>query len=197
DFQKDVGSAVGDDGQPVLDDERLREILNELPDIYMLHSKILTELESRIRHWEDSQRIADIFLSRKAEFLVFTTYIGHYDRSMGLLEDSCRASPAFAAIVQKFEEQKPAGERVSFKHQLLQVIVRVAQYRLLLTDYLNNLSPDSKEYEDTQAAVAMMSDIADQVNDSLKHGENLLRLINIAYSVRSPRDLLHPGRVWL
>lgn len=52
---------------------------------------------------EESQRIADIFLSRRAEFLAFTTYIGHYDRSMSLLEDSCRTSPAFAAIVHQFE----------------------------------------------------------------------------------------------
>ncbi|XP_042364414.1 FYVE, RhoGEF and PH domain-containing protein 5-like isoform X2 [Plectropomus leopardus] len=196
DFREAVGAAVGDEGDPVLDEERLREILNELPDVYTLHRRILTELEYRIRHWEESQRIADVFLSRKAEFLVFTTYIGHYDRSMNLLEDSCRTSPAFAAIVQQFE-QSPAGEKVSLKHQLLQVIVRVAQYRMLLTDYLNNLSPDSKEYEDTQAAVAVVSDIADQANDSLKHGENLLRLVNIEYSVRGQRDLLQPGRVFV
>ncbi|XP_041837091.1 FYVE, RhoGEF and PH domain-containing protein 5-like isoform X2 [Melanotaenia boesemani] len=197
DFREAVGSAVGDEGQPVLDDERLREILNELPDVYSLHRKILNELENRIRHWEESQKIADIFLCRKAEFLVFTTYIGHYNRSMTLLEDSCRTSPSFASIVQKFEEHSPAGKKASLKHQLLQVIVRVAQYRMLLTDYLNNLSPDSKEYEDTQAAVAIVSDIADQVNDSIKHGENLLRLINIAYSVRGQQDLLHPDRVFV
>ncbi|XP_051272244.1 FYVE, RhoGEF and PH domain-containing protein 5-like isoform X2 [Dicentrarchus labrax] len=196
DFREAVGAAVGDEGELVLDEERLREILNELPDIYTLHRRILNELENRIRHWEESQRIADIFLSRKAEFLVFTTYIGHYDRSMSLLEDSCRTSPAFAAIVHQFEES-PAGEKVSLKHQLLQVIVRVAQYRMLLTDYLNNLSPDSKEYEDTQAAVAVVSDIADQANDSIKHGENLLRLVNIEYSVRGQRDLLQPGRVFV
>lgn len=52
---------------------------------------------------DESQRIADVILSRKAEFVVFTTYIGHYDRSMSLLEDSCRTSPAFAAIVDQFE----------------------------------------------------------------------------------------------
>ncbi|XP_068450868.1 FYVE, RhoGEF and PH domain-containing protein 5b isoform X2 [Clinocottus analis] len=196
DFREAVGAAVGDEGDPVLDEERLREILNELPDVYTLHRRILSELENRIRHWEESQRIADIYLSRKAEFLVFTTYIGHYDRSMSLLEDSCRASPAFAAIVHQFE-QSPAGDKVSLKHQLLQVIVRVAQYRMLLTDYLNNLSPDSKEYKDTQAAVAVVSDIADQANDSLKHGENLLRLVNIEYSVRGLRDLLQPGRVFV
>ncbi|XP_030584322.1 FYVE, RhoGEF and PH domain-containing protein 5b isoform X2 [Archocentrus centrarchus] len=197
DFREAVRSTVGDQGEPVLDDERLREILNELPDVYTLHCTILTELENRIQCWEDGQRIADIFLSRKAEFLVFTTYIGHYDRSMSLLEDSCRMAPAFAAIVQQFEEKNTAGEKVSFKHQLLRVIVRVAQYRMLLTDYLNNLSPDSKEYEDTQAAVAIMSDIADQVNDSLKHGENLLRLVNIEYSVHGQRDLLQPGRIFV
>ncbi|XP_041638988.1 FYVE, RhoGEF and PH domain-containing protein 5-like isoform X2 [Cheilinus undulatus] len=196
DFREAVGAAVGDEGDPVLDEERLREILNELPDVYTLHRRILNELENRLRHWEESQRIADIFLSRKAEFLVFTTYIGHYDRSMSLLEDSCQTSPAFAAIVHQFE-QSPAGDKVSLKHQLLQVIVRVAQYRMLLTDYLNNLSPDSQEYEDTQAAVATVSDIADQANDSLKHGENLLRLVNIEYSVLGQRDLLQPGRVFV
>lgn len=79
------------------------------------------------------------------------------------------------------QQQSPAEEKVSLKHQLLQVIVRVAQYRMLLTgeyrlsillsiffvlnpleafitftpltDYLNNLSPDSKEYEDTQGMI--------------------------------------------
>nr|XP_020463561.1 FYVE, RhoGEF and PH domain-containing protein 5-like isoform X2 [Monopterus albus] len=196
DFREAVGAAVGDEGEPVLEEERLREILSELPDVYTLHRRILTELENRIRHWEESQRIADIFLSRKAEFLVFTTYIGHYDRSMSLLEDSCQTSPAFAAIVHQFE-QSPAREKVSLRHQLLQVIVRVAQYRMLLTDYLNNLSPDSKEYEDTQAAVVIVSDIADQVNDSVKHGENLLRLVNIEYSVHGQQDLLQPGRVFV
>uniref|UniRef100_A0A8C5DCB9 FYVE, RhoGEF and PH domain-containing protein 5-like n=1 Tax=Gouania willdenowi TaxID=441366 RepID=A0A8C5DCB9_GOUWI len=194
DFRRVVGSAVGDEGEPVLREERLREILNELPDVYILHCMILTQLENRITH---CPRIADIFLSRKAEFLVFTTYIGHYDRSMSLLEDSCQTSPAFAAIVQQFEVLQPSGQKTSLKHQLLQIIVRVAQYRMVLTDYLNNLSPDSKEYEDTQAALAFVSDIADQVNDSLKHGKNLLRLVNIEYSVRGLGDLLQPGRVFV
>lgn len=138
DFREAVGAAVGDEGEPVLNEDRLREILNELPDIYTLHRRILNELENRIRHWwataqraaqltvglkthllyrfslpcaltfmpssrDEQQRIADIFLSRKAEFLVFTTYIGHYDRSVSLLEDSCRSSSAFAAVVQQFE----------------------------------------------------------------------------------------------
>lgn len=52
---------------------------------------------------DEQQRIADVFLSRKAEFLVYTTYIGHYDRSVSLLEDSSCTSPAFAAVLLQFE----------------------------------------------------------------------------------------------
>uniref|UniRef100_A0A3B4B840 FYVE, RhoGEF and PH domain containing 5a n=1 Tax=Periophthalmus magnuspinnatus TaxID=409849 RepID=A0A3B4B840_9GOBI len=96
----------------------------------------------------DSQKIADIFLSRKPEFLVFTTFIGHYDRSVSLLEDSCRTSPGLY--------------------------------------YLNNLSPDSQEYEDTQGTYHCWLS-----------AENLLRLVNIDYSVRGQRDLLQPGRVFI
>lgn len=73
----------------------------------LLHHYLLFETKNQQLNLsllrEEWQRIADIFLSRKAEFLVFTTYIGHYDRSMSLLENSCQTSPAFAAIVQKFE----------------------------------------------------------------------------------------------
>lgn len=51
DFREAVGAAVGDEGDPVLEEERLREILNKLPDVYTLHRRILTELENRIRQW--------------------------------------------------------------------------------------------------------------------------------------------------
>lgn len=52
---------------------------------------------------EESQRVVDVILSRREEFAVFDTYISEYDRSMSLLEESCRNNPAFASIVTKFE----------------------------------------------------------------------------------------------
>ncbi len=52
---------------------------------------------------EDSQRIVDVILSRREDFSVFDTYISEYDRSMSLLEESCRNNMAFASVVKKFE----------------------------------------------------------------------------------------------
>ncbi|XP_023283690.1 FYVE, RhoGEF and PH domain-containing protein 5-like isoform X2 [Seriola lalandi dorsalis] len=197
DFRSAVADAVGENGEPVLEDQRLGEILGVLPQVYTLHSSILTELEERISQWEESQRVVDVILSRREDFGVFDTYISEYDRSMSLLEESCRNNPTFASIVKKFETRGPEEAEVPLKHQLLQVIVRVLQYRMLLTDYLNNLSPDSKEYEDTQAALVIVSEVADQANDNLKQGENLLRLVHIEYSVKGKRDLLKPGRMFV
>uniref|UniRef100_A0A665U8B1 FYVE, RhoGEF and PH domain-containing protein 5-like n=1 Tax=Echeneis naucrates TaxID=173247 RepID=A0A665U8B1_ECHNA len=198
DFRSAVADAVGEGGEPVLEEYRLREILGVLPQVYSLHSSILTNLEERISQWEESQRVVDVILSHQEDFGVFDTYISEYDRSMSLLEESCRNNPAFASIVKKFEVKLKTGEaEVPLKHQLLQVIVRVLQYRMLLTDYLNNLSPDSKEYEDTQAALVIVSEVADQANDNLKQGENLLRLVHIEYSVKGKRDLLKHGRMFV
>ncbi|XP_008407804.1 FYVE, RhoGEF and PH domain-containing protein 5 isoform X1 [Poecilia reticulata] len=197
DFRSAVSEAVDEEGQPVLDEQRLREILGVLPQVYTLHSSIMEELEERISSWEENQKMVDVVLSRRDEFRVFDTYISEYDRSMSLLEQSCRSCPAFSSIVRKFETKSPEEPEVPMKHQLLQVIVRVLQYRMLLTDYLNNLSPDSKEYEDTQAALVIVSEVADQANDDLKQGENLLRLVHIEYSVKGKRDLLKPGRIFV
>ncbi|XP_030633385.1 FYVE, RhoGEF and PH domain-containing protein 5 isoform X2 [Chanos chanos] len=196
DFRTAVSAAVGEDGGPALEEDTLGEILSTLPQAYELHSSVLAELESRLNQWEESQRVVDVILTRRAEFAVFSTYISEYDRSMALLEESCKQYPAFGDIVKQFERSSD-GRPVPLKHQLLQVIVRALQYRMLLTDYLNNLSPDSKEYEDTQAALVIVSELADQANERLKQGENLLRLVHIEYSVKGKRDLLQPGRVFV
>ncbi|XP_051804218.1 FYVE, RhoGEF and PH domain-containing protein 5 isoform X2 [Acanthochromis polyacanthus] len=197
DFRSAVTGPADEDGEPVLEEQRLEEILGVLPQVHSLHSSILAELEERISQWEESQKVVDVILSRRDDFGVFDTYISEYDRSMSLLEESCRNNPAFASIVKKFETRSPEETEVPLKHQLLQVIVRVLQYRMLLTDYLNNLSPDSKEYEDTQAALVIVSEVADQANDNLKQGENLLRLVHIEYSMKGKRDLLKPGRMFV
>lgn len=197
DFRQAVAEAVGEEGEPVLDEQRLGEILGVLPQVYNLHKSLLSELEERITHWEHSPRMVDVLLCHGQDFRVFDTYISEYDRSMFLLEESRRNSPAFTSIVKQFETVGTEEAEVPLKHQLLQVIVRVLQYRMLLTDYLNNLSPDSKEYEDTQAALVTVSEVADQANDNLKQGENLLRLVHIEFSVKGKRDLLKPGRMFV
>lgn len=60
---------------------------------------------------EESQRVVDVILSRRQDFGVFDTYISEYDRSMSLLEESCRNNLAFAGIVKKYEVNHWADRR--------------------------------------------------------------------------------------
>lgn len=47
--------------------------------------------------------MVDVFLAHREEFGIFVTYIGGFDRSMALLEESCRRNKAFADVVKRFE----------------------------------------------------------------------------------------------
>lgn len=51
DFRSAVTEAEGEGGEPVLEEQRLGEILGVLPQVYALHSSILTELEEHISQW--------------------------------------------------------------------------------------------------------------------------------------------------
>ena len=51
DFRAAVSAAVVEEGEPVLDDQRLGEILGVLPQVYNLHKSLLSELEERISQW--------------------------------------------------------------------------------------------------------------------------------------------------
>lgn len=51
DFRSAVIEAEAEEGEPVLEEQTLGEILGVLPQVYALHSSILTELEERISQW--------------------------------------------------------------------------------------------------------------------------------------------------
>ncbi|CAB1353503.1 unnamed protein product [Coregonus sp. 'balchen'] len=131
---------------------------------------------------EESQQVVDVILSRREEFAVFATYISEYDRSMSLLAESCKLNPAFHYIVKQFER-----------------LIRGSISDHEDKDYLNNLSPDSKEYEDTQAALVIVSEAADQANDNLKQGVFVKEgtLMKVSRKSRQPRHLFLMNDVML
>ncbi|XP_037379444.1 FYVE, RhoGEF and PH domain-containing protein 5 isoform X2 [Talpa occidentalis] len=175
--------------------EELRRGLSELPAIHELHQGLLEELEERLLHWEDQQKVADLFLAREQDFDHHAAHILQFDRCLSLLGENCLHSPRLAAAVREFESLPGGGQ--NSKHRLLRVVQRLFQYQVLLTDYLNNLCPDSAEYENTQGALTLISKITDHANDSMEQGENLQKLVHIEHSVRGQGDLLQPGREFL
>ncbi|XP_032996998.1 FYVE, RhoGEF and PH domain-containing protein 5 isoform X3 [Lacerta agilis] len=196
DFYEAVLKVLGDEDNNDHEEAKLKEGLNEIPEIYKLHQEILEELEEKVLNWEDHQKVADIFLSRESRFIHHTAYIMQFDRNLALLDEARLKTSQLDAVVREFEQFR-GGSPLNVKHQLLKVVQRIFQYHVLLTDYLNNLCPDSAEYEETQAALLIVSEVADRANDSMQQGENLQKLVHIEHSVKGQSNLLQPGRVFL
>nr|XP_009938276.1 PREDICTED: FYVE, RhoGEF and PH domain-containing protein 5 [Opisthocomus hoazin] len=196
DFYEGILKILGEGDENEQEEVKLKQGLSELPEIYELHQDILGELEERVLKWEEHQKVADVFLSRKSRLNHHTAYIMQFDRNLALLDETCLKYSQLATIIQEFE-QSSGGSPQSVKHQLLKVVQRVFQYHVLLTDYLNNLCPDSTEYEATQAALFIVSEITDQANDSMLQAENLQKLVHIEHSVRGQSGLLQPGRIFV
>ncbi|XP_027761677.1 FYVE, RhoGEF and PH domain-containing protein 5 isoform X2 [Empidonax traillii] len=195
DFYEGILKVLGEDDENEQEEVKLRHSLSELPEIYELHQDILGELEERVLKWEEHQKVADVFLSRKSRLNHHTAYIVQFDRNLSLLDEMCLKYSQLATMMQEFESS--GGSPQSVKHQLLKVVQRIFQYRVLLTDYLNNLCPDSTEYEATQAALFIISEITDRANDSMLQAENLQKLVHIEHSVRGQSGLLQPGRIFV
>uniref|UniRef100_A0A7N4NNH5 FYVE, RhoGEF and PH domain containing 5 n=1 Tax=Sarcophilus harrisii TaxID=9305 RepID=A0A7N4NNH5_SARHA len=177
DFHEAILKALNEeteDNEESLARSELRQGLSELPAIYELHQEILSELEERILNWEEQPKVADIFLTREPKFDHHVAYIMKFDKNLGLLNGNCIKSSQLATTIREFENPQSGGQSV--KHQLLKVVEHIFQYQVLLTDYLNNLCPDS-------------------IKSSWL--ENLQKLVHIEHSVRGQNNLLQPGREFL
>uniref|UniRef100_UPI0037E8A6CA FYVE, RhoGEF and PH domain-containing protein 6 n=1 Tax=Semicossyphus pulcher TaxID=241346 RepID=UPI0037E8A6CA len=196
DFRDAVATATRQNGKPVVDERILSQILYYLPQLYQLNRDLLRELEERVAHWSDHQRLSDIFVQKGPYLKMYSTYIRQFDNNVALLDEQCRKNTAFAAIVKEFE-MSPRCASLALKHYLLKPVQRIPQYQLLLTDYLKNLPEDSEDYKDTQAALSIVKEVANHANDIMKQGDNFQKLMQIQYSLNGHHEIVQPGRVFL
>ncbi|KAM9311669.1 FYVE, RhoGEF and PH domain-containing protein 6 [Gastrophryne carolinensis] len=196
DFRNAVAHASRNLGKPVIEDRILNQILYYLPQLYELNRDVLRELQERMAQWSEHQKIADIFVKKGPYLKMYSTYIREFDRNVALLDEQCKKNPVFGGVVKDFETS-PCCANLALKHYLLKPVQRIPQYRLLLTDYLQNLSEESSDYSDTQAALSVVIEVANHANDILKQGDNFQKLMQIQYSLNGHHEIVQPGRVFL
>uniref|UniRef100_A0A8C1YBQ0 FYVE, RhoGEF and PH domain containing 6 n=1 Tax=Cyprinus carpio TaxID=7962 RepID=A0A8C1YBQ0_CYPCA len=196
DFRDAVAKATRASGKPLVEEKVLNQILYYLPQLYELNKDLLKELEERVAHWSDHQRLADIFVQKGPYLKMYSTYIREFDHNVALLDEQCRKNPPFANVVRQFETS-PRCASLALKHYLLKPVQRIPQYQLLLTDYLKNLPEDSSDYKDTQTALSVVKEVANHANDIMKQGDNFQKLMQVQYSLNGHHEIVQPGRVFL
>uniref|UniRef100_A0A7N8YFW7 FYVE, RhoGEF and PH domain containing 6 n=1 Tax=Mastacembelus armatus TaxID=205130 RepID=A0A7N8YFW7_9TELE len=196
DFREVVSRASRQNGKPVIEEHLLNQILYYLPQLYHLNQDLLRELRHRVAKWDENAQLADIFLKKGPYLKMYSTYIREFDKNVALLDEQSKRNPAFGAVVREFEAS-PRCANLALKHYLLKPVQRIPQYQLLLTDYLKNLSEDSVDYKDTQAALALVKEVANHANDIMKQGDNFQKLIQVQCSLNGHHEIVQPGRIFL
>ncbi|XP_036963179.1 FYVE, RhoGEF and PH domain-containing protein 6-like isoform X2 [Acanthopagrus latus] len=196
DFRDAVSQASRQSGKPVIEERLLNQILYSLPQLYELNQDLLRELKQRVAKWEEHAQLADIFLKKGPYLKMYSTYIREYDKNVATLEEQSKKNPAFGAVVREFEAS-PRCANLALRHYLLKPVQRIPQYQLLLTDYLKNLSEDSEDYKDTQAALVIVKEVANHANDIMKQGDNFQKLIQVQCSLNGQHEIVQPGRIFL
>ncbi|KAF3688648.1 FYVE, RhoGEF and PH domain-containing protein 6 Zinc finger FYVE domain-containing protein 24 [Channa argus] len=196
DFRGAVSKASLQSGKPVIEERLLNQILYYLPQLYELNEDLLRELKQRVAKWDDNSQLADIFLKKGPYLKMYSTYIREFEKNVTLLEEQSKRNPAFGVVVQEFEAS-PRCASLALKHYLLKPVQRIPQYQLLLTDYLKNLHEHSNDYKDTQAALALVKEVANHANDIMKQGDNFQKLIQVQCSLNGQHEVVQPGRIFL
>ncbi|XP_034735556.1 FYVE, RhoGEF and PH domain-containing protein 6-like [Etheostoma cragini] len=196
DFRNAVTTASLQIGKPVIEERLLNQILYYLPQLYELNQDLLRELQQRVAKWDENSQLADIFLEKGPYLKMYSMYIREFDKNVALLEEQSKKNPAFSGVVREFEAN-PCCANLALKHYLLKPVQRIPQYRMLLTDYLKNLSEDSVDYKDTQAALEIVKEVANHANDIMKQGDNFQKLMQVQCSLNGHHEIVQPGRIFL
>ncbi|GBO05132.1 FYVE, RhoGEF and PH domain-containing protein 6, partial [Araneus ventricosus] len=115
------------------------------------------------------EKIADVIVKIGPFLKLYSWYIHDFESNVALLEESKKKYPPFAQVVKEFEASSRC-KRLALNHFMLKPIQRIPQYRLLLQEYLHQLSEDSPDYQDTVTALQIVSEVAGHANDSMKQG---------------------------
>merc|ERR1719357_171310 len=104
----------------------------------------------------------------------------------------------FSATLKEFEAS-PRCQSLSLRQHMLKPIQRIPQYKLLLTEYLKQLDEVTQEndYKDTMAALNIVSEVANHVNESMKQGDNLDKLLQLQQCLVGNHEIVRPGRVFI
>ncbi|XP_048462671.1 FYVE, RhoGEF and PH domain-containing protein 5-like [Rhincodon typus] len=195
DFRGVALEAVDGEVCPVLDREVVTFILSAVSELLDLHQEILQELEQSVTEWEQAGPcLAHVILARGPRLSVYSRYIEQFEHNLAILEQSCSNSQELSTRLLEFEVQ-PDSNRLTVKQCLYMLLLRVPQYHLYLTDYLNNLHPDNSEYEDTQAALCVVRTLCEQLRTCVTQAENLQKLLEVEHRVNGVHQLSQPGRV--
>ena len=135
-----------------------------LEDIYHLAKALLQQFQYRVQYWDQLKKISDVFLQYTSHFKVYLPYLGNFSSMSKHFDECCSNNSQYRKVCLNFEKL-PVCRNLKIQHFLLKPVQRLPQYKLLLADYLKNLSKDDEDYADTVEALEFITNLLKNAND--------------------------------
>ena len=127
---------------------------------------MLQEFDNRIRIWNYSHKISDIFVKNGERMSIYTSYLQNFTAMISQFDQHCRKYPEYGTLVTIFEKS-PKCRKLKIEHFLLKPVQRLPQYKLILEEYLKQLEEDNEDYKDTWEALKIVSDVLKHANNTI------------------------------
>ncbi|KAJ3001024.1 hypothetical protein HDV02_000093 [Globomyces sp. JEL0801] len=174
-------------------------------DIFYSHEGILAtnqelrnQLQDRIIHWNQGlDQTGDIFLNLIPYLKIYSLYVTKFNNSMSLVSDLNTKNPEFAKFLKK-NQHHPESHNLVLQAFLIMPVQRIPRYKMLLEDLFKHTPVDHADYENLKKAIAMVSEVATYVNETIREHEMMLKMVDIQKSLIGLKEnLLQPGRKFI
>ncbi|KAH9522487.1 FYVE, RhoGEF and PH domain-containing protein 6 [Dermatophagoides farinae] len=185
--------------QPYVTPKWLSTFFRPLDGVTPINKKLLEELKRRILvDWDDNTKLSDIIIQICPYFKEYSIYIREFDRINFMLDDAIVRFVDFESVLRSFENNDRC-RKLTIKSYLLKPIQRLPQYLLMLKQYAKLLDPekDHDEFEGTQEAMRIVSEVVEHVDRESKMQEQSLTLNELRNRIilTKPTKIIIPGRV--
>ena len=179
------------DGKTTMKSEHVDIIFSNIELILGFNKLLLLDIQKRFDSWNESTLIGDIFLRLTPFLKLYTEYSNNYNKSMELITLACKKSKPFKEFVEGRRKSSSTNElMVMLDSLLIAPVQRIPRYILLLRDLIKSTNSDHPDFKNLCASLALMQEVADHINNSMKTGENFNKLIEIENSIKGSNDKL-------
>eukprot|EP01105_Mastigella_eilhardi_P019625 TRINITY_DN4633_c0_g1_i2.p1 TRINITY_DN4633_c0_g1~~TRINITY_DN4633_c0_g1_i2.p1 ORF type:complete len:390 (+),score=87.26 TRINITY_DN4633_c0_g1_i2:616-1785(+) len=159
--------------------------------------QLLQSLEERMKAWNSTQLMGDLFLKLLPFLRIYSIYTSNYERSSSTCQELLEHNPAFHAFCNDKATNEARCHLAPLNSFLILPVQRIPRYRLLLEDLVKHTAPAHPDYKHLEESLVTINQVAKEVNEEMKAQEARKKLLDMQARVGSCFQLVAPHRVFV
>jgi hypothetical protein len=178
---------------PIVSDDDINGIFSNARTIYSFNVVLLQALSAK------TEPIGKIFVRLTPFFKSYTLYSKTFDDATALMQRLKKSNADFRKFLERQAKKHTDVQSLDLLDaMLITPIQRIPRYNLLLQDLIKNTDAAHQDLPNLTKALALMKEVADAVDGSIKFSENINKLMRIQSQIswrdKEHVDLVQPHR---